>query len=423
MPAVQTLATRKRLLPAPADPEVREALSHRLARLAGVDAAHLAPLRQVREVVDGFVLVHDEPQDAVPLSSLSPGQPTAEVLSLGLALVQSLAALHAAGLAHGSVEADVVLLGPGSSVTLTAAGSCWHGDPVRTTDDVAGLGRLLLERLDADSVGSPLALLLVRAVDADPLLRPRLAELGEALERAAQPEPARPARPVRPVRRDPGASRLAVALGGADLPPRVSGLPATATRRHGRPDDDRPRARSSRVLRLDRVPWRGLVLLVVWCIGVVLLVQGAVGLWRTRTVATTSSTALTESVAPVDWGDVVTRLDAARRAAIDSASTAELAEVVDPQGPAYAHDVATLQARARAGLTLLGGDVTVTAVTVLDEQPDRVVLEVTDTRGGWELRDSEGTAVATGEARGPQTWRVVLNRDGSRWHVDEVDPS
>lgn len=408
-----TLVTRERLLPVPADPDARELLSQRLARLARVEGAHLAPLRQVREVVDGFVLVHDEPQDAGPLSSLPPGEPTAEVLALGLALVQALAALHASGLAHGAVGPDSVLVGPGSAVTLTAAGACWGADPPRTTDDVAGLGRLLLDLLDTASIGSPLALLLVRAVDPEPLVRPRLAVLGAALERAAQPEP------VRPVLRDPAADRLAVAFRDAETPS-ADLRPPAAPRRHARSRSERSaRIRLPRIPHA-RVPWRGVVLLVVWCVGVVMLVQGAVGLWRTRTVATTSSTAPTESVAAVDWRDVVTRLDAARRAAIDSGSTATLAEVVDPEGPAYAHDVATLQARARAGLTLLGADVTVTAVTVLDEQPDRVVLEVTDTRDRWELRDSEGTVVATGEARGPQTWRVVLNRDVGRWHYDEV---
>ncbi len=426
MPTVLTLATRKRLLPTAADPEVREVMSQRLSRLAGVDGAHLAPLRQVREVADGFVLVHDEPQDAVPLSSLPPDGSTSEVLALGLALVQSLAALHGAGLAHGAVGPDAVLLGPGAAVTLTAAGTGWDAEPARVADDVAGLARLLLDRLDTGSIGSPLALLLVRAVDPDPTVRPRLAQLGEALERAARPEP------PRPLPRESVADRPAVALGsGAPQPPTsTSGPPSAAARRHARTSTHPgPRARLARVRWpvLADVPWRGVVLLVVWCVGVVLLVQGAVGLWRTRAVSTTSSSAPTApvssptgKVASVDWHEVVTRLDAGRRAAIESGSTAKLAEVVDPEGPAYANDVATLQARARAGLVLVGADVTVTGVRILEEAPVRVVLEVTDTRDRWELRDSQGSVVAAGEPRGPQSWRVVLVADGPRWRYEVV---
>lgn len=441
MPAVLTYATTELLLPAPAAPDVRETLSHRLVRLAAVDAAHLARLRQVREVVDGFVLVHEQPQDAVPLSSRAIGSSTSETLALGLALVQALAALHSSGLAHGGVTPDVVLVGADGSVTLTAAGAAWEVLPARIADDVAALAQLLLDRLDPDSIGSPLALLLVRAVDAEPDLRPRLAELGEALERAARPDPV-----PRPLRGDAAANRLAVAFGGTTAPeaaPRtaaqgtsapqqphedVAATPAAvATGRHARPGPDRvPRAGLRRIglprgqLAPARVPWRGILLLVVWCVGVALLVQGAVGLWRMRAVVTTASTPPTGSAAPLEWRALVTRLDSDRRAAIDSGSTATLAEVVDPDGPAYARDVATLQARADVGLTLVGGVVAVTDVTVVEEGPGRAVLEVTDTRGPWELRDAESEVVASGPARGAASWRVVLSRDGDRWRYDEV---
>ena len=186
------------LLPAPADPETRATLRRALARLAAVDAPHLAPLRRISEQPQGFQLTYALPPGACAWADLAARRPptTAETVALGLALCHALGALHGAGLTHGAVTADRVLVSAGGTVELAGAGATWSppgadaaGVALTSADDVAALAGLLSTGLAAGSIGSDLALLLVRAADPDPSVRPCAAELGAALERQCPPEP------------------------------------------------------------------------------------------------------------------------------------------------------------------------------------------------------------------------------------------
>ena len=210
------------------------------------------------------------------------GLPVATSGDLVAQVAATVADLHRAGIVHGRLTADHVLLGPGGRAVLTGFADARRGDPA---DDVAALG-VLLSRLVAPHEGGPVipesrrarggdggrraALLTLadRAQADDPAARPTAAELATALRQVSGPPPRhRPPRAERvhprPIRRKPPdliASRRCAARrprggtrrggagrgggghgGGGDLDHAVVGRPERRRRAdddHGRRPDD-----------------------------------------------------------------------------------------------------------------------------------------------------------------------------------------
>lgn len=421
----------------------RDDVRRALARLAVLDAPHLAPLRRIAEDPQGFLLTHAVAPGAVSWAELvgRRAATSVETVTLGLALCQALGALHAAGLAHGAVAADTIVVSPTGRIELVDTGSAWSVPPgsVRAgragptaAADVAALVAVLEPGFGPVSLGADLALLLVRGADPDPAQRPAVGRLGEALERAGRAEPVNPGAFGTPATAPPPIGAARTGSPATEPPPTKPSTPGTEPEVAVPPVRGRSRpllwrARSARLL----------LLVLAAVMGVVLMLQGAVGLLRAGAARPASgpdpaapgapvpapaprlgpdpaaaSTAGRAGVAPgpaaTDWASVLGSLDAGRAAAIAAGSPTRLAQVVDPLGPAYARDVVALRARTQAGLRLVGGRLQVRSATVRQTSADQVVLSVVDIRGPYRLVDPAGAVVFRGPARAAATWRVVL---------------
>jgi hypothetical protein len=446
-------ADRAVLCPAPGDADAREQVRRRLARIAALAAPHLCPLRRIHESSEGFWLTYDVPTGATTWADLAQRRTpsVAETVGVGLAICLALQPLHAVGLAHGAVTADRLLIGPYGTVELTDAGAVaagtGRGGPAASAD-VTALAALVERGLPAGSVGSDLALLLVRAADPDGSLRPTVAELAIVLERQCSPEPVQlvvgdaspggalsPPAPQRS-RPDPAADASAVLRTLRDGSPAGTGAPAG--RHRAEPEGERSwRRATGPVIRVrGRSPGRARQLLLVGALvlGLVLMTRGAAGLLRERPVADVAPTVVSTrpdptapdpapstaapSDAPVaDWSAVLRRLDEGRAAAMAAGSATALAEAVDPDGPAFARDLATLRARQAAGLRVEGGGLSVRAVRAEETGAGRVTIDVTDERATYRLLDADGAVVLSVPARPLASWEVVLTGHDSGWRI------
>jgi hypothetical protein len=167
-----------------------------LAELTHVHALPLCRLLRSSPVPDGVALVHRVPASSVSLAELRGDGPlrAGHVITVALAVADALVALHDAGLAHGGISADEVLIAPDGSVHLTGCGAAWArppGDPrgPRPSDDIADVGDLVRDALGAGTGHSALVLVALRAGDPDALLRPDAVDLRAALLRAGRPDP------------------------------------------------------------------------------------------------------------------------------------------------------------------------------------------------------------------------------------------
>jgi hypothetical protein len=461
--------------------EQRDGLRRALARLAALDAPHLSPLRRIAEGPEGFSLMHYVPVGSVSWAELTARRPAtvAETVAVGLALCQALGALHAGGLVHGRVGADLVLVSPGGVVELAGCAAAWApgADGVPTTaDDVRDLVVLLEAGFQAGTLGGELALLLVRGADPDPSQRPTVPALGRALEAQCSPvapfpdgftAPAEPARadvggvgasPVPavgpglgvsvrtgvgrvragsvPTVAPPAAAPETDGVAGVSEDPAPEVVPVASgprtSRRRGAlllGSTDLLRGLSAHPL-LSRWPGRSLgrpmLLGLVAVLGVVLVVRGVSGLagWgeEAATVSAVPRAPAGTGAEDTDWRGTVARLDTARAAAMTGGSAARLAMTVDPDGPAYARDVATMTARSSAGLRLVGGETTVRLAVALEVGVDRAEVEVVDTRADYRLVGPDGQVVLAGPARALASWRVSLVRDGSGqpWRIHDA---
>lgn len=195
-----------------------------VARLTG-EAAVLRTLAHPGAVV--VVAHHTGPRAAeLHLAWVGPhslatvaGLPVATAGDLVAQVAATVSDLHRAGIVHGRLTADHVLLAPGGRAVLTGfADAVRAGDrPTGPADDVAALGALLT-RLVAPHDGGPVvpesrragsgdggrraALLTLadRAQADDPAARPTPAELAESLRSAIGPPPKRRHRPEPAIR-------------------------------------------------------------------------------------------------------------------------------------------------------------------------------------------------------------------------------
>jgi hypothetical protein len=154
---------------------------------------------------------------------LDPG----EVVTIGLPVAQALTVAHAAGLVHGRLGRDEILLEPNGRPVLAGVGLAALTDPGLTpATDVHDLADLLLDTMlhatgpDAAAVAVAVATALVD----DPARRPDAAELAAALARSAAPTPVRMvADTVTPLPLPPPPPGVEPGIAGA---PAASGGPA-----------------------------------------------------------------------------------------------------------------------------------------------------------------------------------------------------
>lgn len=414
-----------------ASPEQRDDLRRALARLAALDAAHLSPLCGIAERSDGFTLTHAVAPGSVSWSELTDRRAAtpAETVAVGLALCQALGALHTAGLAHGDVRPDRLLVSGAGIVELTGCGAAWTPGvrlAVVAADDVTALCAVLAAGIGPADSGAELARLVRLGADPDPAHRPAVSALGLALEAWGTPSLPDPELFTRGV---PTSDPL------GDGAPRDSddseSTAAPAARVGSRPESFGalrtlrsllPWFRSWSRGREFRAPVRPVMLTLAALIGLGLLARGVSGLVVRQVDHPAAPASQRAGHGEPDWPATVARLDAMRAAAMAGGSAIRLAAAVDPEGPAFARDVATMAARGQAGLRLLGGATTVRSAVALQVGADRAELEVVDTRTEFRLLGPTGRVVLAGPARSSMSWRVSLVRDGSGqpWRIHDA---
>jgi hypothetical protein len=432
-----------------------DVLAPALDRLLAVRADGLAPLT-AWDSAGALMLVHEVPAGAVTLTSLREVGPlrSGHVLHVARSVCSALVALHAAGLAHGAVGAERVLVAPDGDVVLAATGAAWTeppGTPLgpRPADDVLALGELVRLLLGRGAAPGSLVIAALRAVDADPLLRPDAAALRDLLGVCGRSEPLlgplwgapagagdEPPPPTPPGDAGPGSAPRPV--------PRQRRRPGRAARARsadaaaaavaaGDPDQpvERPPRRGRRAaLRARRLP---LVLTSLAALLVGALAFRAAPLLGAAAETVPSSPVSSSApavdlglvaldpVAPTDWAAVVAGLDAGRRQALASGSEDELARWVDRQGRAWAADAALLQRLAASGASLSGGELELESVEVQAADDVRAVLDVRDRRGSYDIV-VDGAVQHVAE-RATSRWTLTLTRADGVWRIADVVPA
>lgn len=181
------------VVPLPADPHAADLLRHGIGRLAAVDHPHLAVLRRVRNNGDRLILQYDVAADARPLPELLANRPAplaGQLVTLGVPWAQALAALHEAGLTVGSADVADLWIAPDGRPVLLPRG-VRPGDADARAADVAAVARCL-RGVAPGSMPGALALVLLRAADDDPAVRPAAAAFASSLLAAAVPVPLGP---------------------------------------------------------------------------------------------------------------------------------------------------------------------------------------------------------------------------------------
>ena len=212
----------------PADLTEAHRLHSSWVSLMNARADSLCPLRRVEAGDDYVTLVHLVPASCVPLVTIRDRGPLrlGQALAVGVRLADALTALHDERTAHGSVGLDTVLVARTGQVWLGGAGQ-WRtapnaGGPV-AADDVRDLAVLMHELIGSGSFPTSLELMLMKAQDPDPCMRPSLHDLTSTMLR----RPAREVSAQNPVARDLRERARASAV------PTQSGLPRPKSRPSG----------------------------------------------------------------------------------------------------------------------------------------------------------------------------------------------
>jgi len=299
-----------------------------------------------------------------------------QVVTLGVPLARALEVLHAAGLAHGSIDPSAVLLDGRGRPALDVSGVV-RPTAAGPADDVRALAGLL------HGLAGP---------DPSPVLGERLAGIaGEDL---------------------PDAGRLATALARLAEP---EPLRRPSVRAPQRPVSGRRRRRAPR-----RPTWAVLLLLGALAGGIAAGVGWASSSREPAPVVLTRAAAPSPAPSNDRWSAVLAGLDQRRHAAFAALDVARLAEVDQPGSAAERRDTAAIAALAAAGVRPTLPTTELLEVRMLSATDDRVVLAVVDTRGGYQLMAGGGVVVGSQPARAPAAWRVELVRTPAGWRVSDV---
>ncbi len=198
---VECVVRRVRLAP---DPVLRSAAVSAARALAELDHPHLVPVLTALPTAEGLAVITRPVVGAISLArllavrgALDPG----EVVTVGLPIAQALAAVHAAGVVHGRLESEDILLEATGRPVLAGVGVAALADAARpdpvppgaAAADVRDLATLLLAAMreatgpDAAAVAVAVATALVD----DPHRRPSAGDLAATLARSAIPLPVR----------------------------------------------------------------------------------------------------------------------------------------------------------------------------------------------------------------------------------------
>jgi len=199
--ASETFVERHTPWQLPADPSQAHRLHSSWVSLMNARSDSLCALRRVESGDDHVRLVHHVPTQCVPLSAIRERGPLrlGQVLAVGVRIADALTALHDERTAHGDVGLDTVLVSRTGQVWLGGSG-LWTmapnaGGPV-AADDIRDLALLMQDLIGPGSFPTAIELVLMKAQDPDPFVRPSLHDLTSTLLR-------RPRREVEhPVARD-----------------------------------------------------------------------------------------------------------------------------------------------------------------------------------------------------------------------------
>lgn len=403
-----------------ADVPVDAELATRAGLLTGLEHPHLARVLAVEPLDSGRVALVCEHVPGPTLAAVRAARPPladGEVVTVAVPVAQALAALHAAGLAHGAVGADRVVVRPGGVPVLVDLRGALRGVGTPTGDVHRWVAALLglMPPLEAHlAAGLEDAVRLRDALEA--LLRGRSApqDLVDAAFAAATPEPVQVPEPDE-------LAGAAVALGTGR-----SGRPRPATA----PVLPRRERRGSR-----RRPWPAVAagLAVALAVAAGALVVRALPDRPARAevpVATTTApaaparatTSVTDDEArladredPAAAAAALTRLRALALAAADAAAVAALEVPGSPAQVADAQLLARLDGARSEGLEAQ----VATANEVGRTAEGDVRVEVTSTTSAHVrvAATGERTEVPAGEVR---TVELVLRWTAPGWRVQDV---
>ena len=450
----------------PTDSGAADAVRRTAARVAGLSAESLLPLQTVITTADALVLVHDYPAGGTLVGLLAErGRLSAgEVVTLGTSVAGALEAVHAAGLAHGSLTDRSIYFGLAGTPLLTDVGLVSTGD----TNDLAALANVCRQALGGGrwrGVGPGASL---AAVLDELARRAEGGAEGGAVEFAAALRGVAPAVAIR--LSPPLAAEPAERSAGPGAPETATGLQAvTSTRSESvappitETAPSTPGARSTGRWRphLGRRVVGGLSLLAA------LLGATALGVYWARVGAAPTAAALptrslgatpppsseqarTSSPAPsrsptdserasvstavprpatpgpgkpaasASWREVMTSLDRRRGAALAAADRRGLAAADAVGSAALRADLRAVAELSRRGAHPEGLSWEVLDVAVASAGPPGVTLRVTDRMSAYRIVASDGALLTSRPARGPTVWRVQLLPTSGAWRVAQV---
>lgn len=239
------------LLTLPPDLVARDRVRRQALRAGAARHEGLAPLREATFAGEGLALTWEVPAGSEHLTVGEGALSALAPIAAGLAL------LHDAGVAHGGVTGAAVHVHEGRGVL-----SGWRPEGTPASD-VAHFVALLDTYLPPASVGAEIAQLMISGADPDPGVRPSMARIAAALERAAAVA-AYPISPPAHRRARPGETPPPRPAEPVDVTasPSHASVPAVAARRAGRDGAVGPGRHAAPAGTLSmsrggiRVPWR-----------------------------------------------------------------------------------------------------------------------------------------------------------------------
>lgn len=352
-----------------------------------------APLEVVRE--DDAVVVRSRRVPGVALDHAERVGTLGEWTWLVAELAAALAALHAAGLAHGDVSPGNVIvgfrpvlidlvgpaLGRERGTASVAAPERAAGGPPDPASDVYALGASCLA-VAGDDIRAVAQAWMAPLMDPDPARRPRAAAVAHGIRRCATPR-----------RWNPGDDPAAAAAGA-------------------RTETD-PRAWRWRLIRR---PWRAAAVVAI------VAAVTAAGLWGPEAPGSPWSRPGDAAAAPISAppaADAAAALTRARVSALARGDAAGLTSLAVPGTSAWS--ALAREARLLADLSFDGLHVVIGEATVVDRSPDRAVVDLDYSLSAHTRRDGAGMGVDVPAEH--QRARLTLAWDGVRWRVEAVEPS
>lgn len=409
-----------RLVP-PLDDAERSAVAASLEPFATLTAEHLdGPVRLGSEADVLVVPTRSWRLDTLPAQPDLPGQ----VVTVVAPVAQALAALHAAGLAHGNVRAESVSVDDEGRPRLAEAGvaAALHvlapremPAPTESADrdDLLSLLDAQARAVDDAALGVLVDDLVERGADPS-AVADRL--LGEVTPVALGDQTSLDAPPVEPA---PAARRrwpwlvLALVLAGV-----AAGVVAVVSTSGDSPEGSAASTPSERP-----VPTRTSAVLMPEPTS---QASGSPAAPAASPDAASAGTLLCGAPGPApdetpplaqDWVEVVRTLYVRRTAALVTGQTSLLCDVYDPRSPGLASDLELDAAYEEQGVRPDSLVFVVEEASLVSEEGALLTVEITDRLEPYRLVDDSGRTVAELPGVPSETWRARLVPDatGSEW--------